>query len=74
MQFCENEIRRRVRRTGQQMSEKDEDLNLSGVTRKQQADDRDEDRKEDQATAQIHTETQFSIKSDKDQKAKQTWV
>ena len=74
MQFCENEIRRRVRRTGQQMSQKDEALNLRGVKRKQQADDRDEDRKEDQATAQKHTEPQFSVKSEKDQEAKQTWV
>ena len=66
---------RRARRTGQQMSQKVEALDLSGVTRKQQADDRDEDRKEDQATAQKHTEPpQFSVKSEKDQKAKQTWV
>ena len=65
---------RRARRTGQQMSQKVEALDLSGVTRKQQADDRDEDRKEDQATAQKHTEHQFRIVSEKDQEAKQTWV
>ena len=56
------------------MSQKVEALNLSGVTRKQQADDRDEDRKEDQATAQKHIEPHIRIVSEKDQEAKQTWV